>query len=88
MGLSELMVKRYYVGSKDIAIGGSNWLTTTKEDSIKRAQELCQQQNTPQIVVEIVAYIEPKPQYVTYDLNKPSPENPRTRTRRRAVKKR
>lgn len=50
----------FYVGSKDIASGRSDW-PSTEGIAILKARELCAETRTPQIVVKIIALIEVKP---------------------------
>lgn len=62
--LPEPPVKRFYVGSSDIANRRSDWAKATIEEAIKQAADKCEESGEPQIVVKIVAIIEPEKQPV------------------------
>lgn len=52
-------VNRFYVGSRDIANKTSTWARATIDEAINEAVERCESTREPQIVVKIVAVIEP-----------------------------
>lgn len=66
----ESSMKLFYVGSKDIARNyaqgnGSDWPIGTEDEAITKARNLCIDTGQPQIVVKIVAVIEPAARPVT-----------------------